>query len=436
MTNTIGKVKNCLSRAAGLGLAGLWVWLGLGSAVRAADDGELQRCVRRTMDRARASGVSPSSIRTRFLLGGDSEAYPYRYSEKTCTGFLAVGARHVQTIELTLQAADGRTLAHSALPSAIAYVAHCGVPGERVFAGTRMLDGQGEVVFAVIEHSRARPPALVDLEQCPAVGTPRPAPAVIGPEPEGTSIEEQFDSARDALRELGYGEDEVVGFGTVFSGQHDTSGIVLDPDRCYALVAAGSRDVLDLDMRVFGPGMPLTAAGSDVSRRRSASIKLCARAPARYVLDVSAYQGEGAYAVQAYALHEPPRPAGVGGQMRIGYAEVAARMHARGLTARVVTSGIVDAEDSLSVPLTLAGGACYAVAAVAAFDSDDVVLQLGLLDEQGELQALDARPNQVPMVFHCSKRDEWLEAVVRSSQDRKSTRFALVLGSAKEAATP
>ena len=426
MTRFIGKVKNCPLPVLLGAVVGLGVWL-MGARAFAAD-GELQGCVQAVLERVRASGARPAPMQTRFLLSGDSEVFAQRFERAQCTGFLVAGARYVQAIELLIQSPSGKLLAHSAVPATFAYLVHCGQRGEQVFAGVRMLDGQGEIVYVPIEHAEARPAALAALEQCTALGTPRPAPIAVGPEPAGKSIEEQFEVARTELTELGYGADQVVGFGTLPAEQHDARGLVLRSDACYALVAAGSRDVLDLDMRVFGPGMPLAAAGSDVSRKRRACVKLCALPPARYVLDVSAFQGEGAYAVQAYELSEAPAPAGITGRMRIGYAEAVARMRSRGMAAEVVTSGIVDADDAIGIPLPLRSGACYAVAAVAATDPDDAALQLGLRGEQGELVALDARPNEVPLVFHCAAHDELLQAVVRTGQTRNSARFALLLG--------
>jgi hypothetical protein len=370
----------------------------------------------------------PGPQRTSFLLSGDTQVFSRRFASADCVGFLAAGARNAQAIELVVQSADGRPLARSATPATLAYALHCGHPGEVVFATLRMLDGQGEVIYVPLEHAGSRPAALAALEQCPALGTPRPSPVAVGPEPAGKSIEEQFEASRSELAELGYGSDQVVGFGTLPADQHDARGVVLDADHCYALVAAGSRDILDLDLRVFGPRLPLAPAGIDVSRKRGAVVKLCAEAPARYVIDVSAFQGEGAYAVQALELDEPPRAPGIAGQMRIGYAEALARMRARGMAGKVLTSGIVKADDVLGIPLSFVGGSCYAVAAVAASDLDGGALQLGLRGDHGELLALDTRSNDAPLVFHCSERAELLQAVVRSNQGRGSARFALLVG--------
>ena len=445
MTNDIGKVKNgfglpgrglegtpavgrwlrVLGRA--LVLAGLWLPAARAQTA-AISGGLLQACVSAAVARARAAGVVPGAQRTTFLLSGDSQVFSHVFTHADCVGFVAAGARQTQALELVVQTAEGRPVARSATPATLAYAVHCGHAGEQVFATLRMLDGQGEVVFVPLEHADGRPGALSALEDCPALGTPRPAPIAVGPEPVGKSIEEQFAVARTELSELGYGSDQVVGFGTLPADQHDARGVVLAPDRCYALVAVGSRDILDLDLRVFGPRLPLQPAGVDVSRKRAARVKLCAEAPARYVLDVSAFQGEGAYAVQAFELNEPAAAPGVVGQMRIAYAEVLARMRRRGMLGTVLTSGIVQQEDAIGIPLTLSAGACYAVAVVAASEPDNAGLQLGLRGEHAELVALDTRPNDAPLVFHCAQHNELLQAVVRSTQGRAAARFVLVLG--------
>lgn len=451
LTNGIGKVKNRPARwvrsklSRWLGSVGAWALLVARLAAAcfalsviclapvraqpaAVSGGALQACVRAALTRTRAAGVAPGPLRTTFLLSGDSQVFSQRFTKSDCVGFVAAGARHTQAIEVVVQSAEGRPLARSATPATLAYAVHCGHAGEQVFATVRVLDGQGEVVYVPLEHADGRPAALASLEECPALGTPRPAPVAVGPEPVGKSIEEQFAVARAELTELGYGTDQVIGFGTLPADQHDARGVVLDPERCYALVAVGSRDILDLDLRVFGPRLPLSPAGIDVSRKRGARVKLCAEAPARYVLDVSAFQGEGAYAVQAFELNEPAAAPGIVGPMRIPYAEALARMRRRGMLGQVLTSGIVNADDAIGIPLSLRAGACYAVAALAAADPDNAGLQLGLRDEHGELLALDTRPNAGALVFHCAQHDELLQAVVRSSQSRAASRFVLVLG--------
>lgn len=397
----------------------------------------LQSCVDHADERVRSTGVQTGNSHTVFLLAGDSQVFAQRIGSQECVGFVAAGSRYVQSLEVVLQSPDGRMLAHSARPTTLAYALHCGKPGETVLATLRVLDGQGEVVFEPWLGAGATPPALSSLEQCPALGSPRPAPLDVGPEPPGQTIEMQLDAARAELAGLGYRPGQVLAYGAVRAGQHAANGLVLSPKHCYALVAVGSPEIVDLDLRVFGPTLPLTAAGADLTRSRAARVKLCAEAPARYVLDVSAFQGEGAYAVAALELNEPATVPGITGPTRISYAETMARMSARGMTGRVVTTGLLDADEPLTIPLTLAPGACYAVSALEASEHSQVPLQLGLKTGEGQLVALDTPNTGAPLLYHCAAASgEELQAVVKATPGKKQTRFVLLVGSDAAQETP
>jgi hypothetical protein len=262
-------------------------------------------------------------------------------------------------------------------------------------------------------------------------------PLSVGPEPPGQSIEHQLETAGAELGRLGYQAGKRVAFGALQRGQHSANGLLLSRKRCYTLLAVGSDEIVDLDLRVFGPTLPLAAAGADVSRSRAAQVKLCAEAPARYVVDVSAFQGEGAYAVAALELAEPAPQPGIEGGARIEYAELDARMRARGFKSEVLTSGVVDREEKLQVPLALAHGACLALGAMRS--SDDAAsssLMLGLTAEDGALLAMDGPSKQPPLLFHCAAQAERLQAVVGTAQGRGRARFALVVGRETAKGTP
>jgi hypothetical protein len=407
-------------------------WQAGQSQARASGTAELHDCVRDVIAQTRAAGARPEPVRTVFMLTGDSQVFSQRLDGPDCVGFLVAGARQVQSLELVLQDAEGHALAHSAKPASWAYAEHCGLSGDVVFATVRMLDGQGEVLFVPLHRAGPHPAALRSLEECSALGTPRPAPVDVGPEPPGRSIEEQLEVTRRELAPLGYGNEHVVAAGTLLSGQHDANGLVLRPSRCYAIVAAGSDEILDLDLRIFGPTLPLTEAGSDLTRRRLAEAKLCARAPGRYVIDVSAFQGEGAYAVAVLPLTEPAAVPGIVGQARIAYAEIAARMQARGMRTHVVTTGIISAAEQLAVPVDFVAGECRAIGALDSSGREPSGLQLGLESEHGELLALDGRPGEPPLVFHCAQQPERVQAVVRTLAARSPARFVLLLGEDKK----
>jgi hypothetical protein len=404
-------------------------WIGLGQAAARAEApaSDLHNCVHGAF--ASDAAARASSVETTFFLKGDGQVYSQAYPAKQCLGFMAAGARNVQALELVLRSEEGRVLARSEQPSALAFLQHCGEPSEMVFATVRVADGQGEVVYRAWPTDEARPGPLRRMESCSALGTPRPVPLAVGPEPPGQSIEHQLDTAGGDLGRLGYQAGKLVAFGALRSGQHAANGLLLTRQRCYALVAVGGDEIVDLDLRVFGPTLPLAAAGSDVSRSRAAQVKLCAEAPARYVVDVAAFQGEGAYAVAALELTEPAPQPGIAGGARIEYAELVARMHARGFDAQVLTSGVIDREEKLQVPLALAPGACLAIGALRSTeDPASSGLMLGLTAADGALLAMDGPSKEPPLLFHCAAQAERLQAMVGSAQGRGRARFALIVG--------
>lgn len=403
------------------------IGLGSGLAHAEAPAGALQSCV----DGAFANDASGrvSALETTFYLKGDAQVFSQAYPAKQCLGFMAAGARNVQALELVLRSEEGRVLARSEQPSALAFVKHCGERSELVFATVRVTDGQGEVVYRAWPTDETRPSPLRRMESCAALGTPRPVPLTVGPEPPGQSIEHQLETAGAELGRLGYQAGKLVAFGALRSGQHAANGLLLSRKRCYTLLAVGSDEIVDLDLRVFGPTLPLAAAGSDISRSRAAQVKLCAEAPARYVVDVAAFQGEGAYAVAALELSEPAPQPGIEGAARIEYAELVARMKARGFRAEVLSSGVVDREEKLQVPLSLDQGACVAIGALrSSEDPATSSLMLGLTAADGALLAMDGPSRQPPLVFHCAAQAERLQALVGTAQGRGRARFALIVG--------
>jgi hypothetical protein len=395
----------------------------------------LDACVRGAFTSEPAA--APRTDETAFFLKGDAQVFSQSYPAKQCWGFMAAGARNVQSLELTLRSQEGRVLARSPQPSALAFVKHCGAPSELVFATVRVTDGQGEVAYRAWPSDEARPAPVRRMESCAALGTPRPVPLSVGPEPPGQSIEHQLETAGGSLGRLGYQAGKLVAFGALHTGQHAANGVLLTRKRCYALLAVGSDEIVDLDLRVFGPTLPLAAAGADVSRSRAAQVKLCAEAPARYVVDVSAFQGEGAYAVAALELAEPAPHPGIEGGARIEYAELVARMRSRGFESQVLTSGVVDREEKLQVPLSVPNGACLAVGALRSTDdAASSSLMLGLTAEDGSLLAMDGPSKEPPLLFHCATQAETLHAVVGTAQGRGRARFALVVGREAAEVTP
>jgi hypothetical protein len=399
------------------------------STVAALSDGSgLRRCV----DGAFTGpvGHAPAHVtQTAFLLKGDAQVFSQTFRAKQCLAFLVAGARNVQSLELVVRSQEGRVLGRSTTPSVLAHVRHCGDEGELVFVTVRVTDGQGEVLFGAWPAGQLQAETLRRLEACPAVGSPRPAPMFVGPEPGGQTIEHQLDMMGTDLGRLGYHAGRLVAFGGLRSGQHATNGLILTRDRCYALLAVGSDEIADLDLRVFGPTLPLTVSGMDVSRSRVALVKLCAQAPARYVMDVAAYQGEGTYAVAALELEEPGAAPGIEGEARIEYAELVARMRARGFEPEVLTSVVVARDEKLQLPLPLSGDSCIAVGVLRSDHDDEAAgLVLGLAASDGRLLAMDGPAREPPLLFHCATQPEQLRALVGTVQGHGQVHFAVVVG--------
>jgi hypothetical protein len=401
---------------------------------RSEEPTDIERCVAAALAAVQPRG--PKAVgkpHTTFMLTGDSQVFSQRFEDHGCLGFLAAGARNVQSLELALRSETGRELARSGRPSALAYALHCAAKGEVVFATVRVIDGQGEAVFAVLDSDEPRPLPVRTLETCAALGTPRPAPLDMGPEPLGLTIEQQLETTHGELAALGYGAASLLAYGTLHAGEHTANGALLSQDHCYALVAVGGDQILDLDLRVFGPTLPLTAAGADTSRGRAARVKLCSEPPGRYVLDISSFAGEGAYAVAAFELAEPATTPGITGPARIDYAELLTRMSARGFRGEVLTAGIVGRDEQLTIPLTLREGACFALGALDTSEHMNASLQLGLKAADGSLVALDATTGDAPLLFHCATTHEQLQAVVSAGAGRGQTRFSVLLGREAEA---
>ncbi|HEX7479826.1 MAG TPA: hypothetical protein VF331_18630 [Polyangiales bacterium] len=366
-----------------------------------------------------------------FFLAGDVRVHPYVLAQDDCAAFIAVGAKYVQDIDLRVNAEDGRTVARADGPSAKPYALYCGRAGDRVFVTLRVMDGQGEVSYAVLGHASEPMAALALLDGCPWIGEPRPAAIDVGPEPAARSIPEEMEHTRAALAPLGYKPGALLAYGTLAAGQHEARGMQLDAAHCYALVAVGSRDVVDLDLRMFGgPRLFAEPLMADTTRRRNAMVKLCASAPAHYIADVSVFQGAGAYSVQAFELQEPDArlPPGVDETARIAYAETARRMLQHGMHAQLLTTAIVSPAEILRLPLRLPEAACYAVAAVAVGETKPGALELGLTDERGELLATDAAAARAPLVYHCATAQQALQLSVRAREAHGASRLLVVLG--------
>jgi hypothetical protein len=199
----------------------------VGSSSRIAHAEAAGSAVHQCVDAAFSDEQRATALETTFFLKGDAQVYSQAYRASQCLGFMAAGARNVQSLELVLRSEEGRVIARSEQPSALAYVKHCGAASELVFATVRVTDGQGEVVYRAWPTEEPRPQALRRMEGCAALGSPRPVPLSVGPEPPGQSIEHQLETAGGELGRLGYQAGKLVAFGALRAGQHAANGLLL-----------------------------------------------------------------------------------------------------------------------------------------------------------------------------------------------------------------
>ncbi len=406
--------------------------LALAPASAAAQaQGTLRACVERAINAARTQGARPSGTpAVDFMLTGDERSYPFALPEDGCLGVLAVGHREVQRLGLSLYAPSGRVLAEDEARGAHAYARFCGKGGRRFVAQVRMLDGDGEFQLVPLWNA---PPKLDALESimatCMSTGDPRPDLIDVGPEPLGPPIDVEMTSVVKQLSTLGYRLEGGVLFGGLPERRREVRRVALDGSHCYALAAVGDGDVEDIDMRLLSISDSASLVAADVTRVRDAVVKICPDRTSTYVLDVRMYRGAGSYVVQSFELTEPPGPlpAGIDNDTRIPYAEMRARLDARGMRATPVTWGLLQPEGTQSVPLQLRAGRCYAVGAIASADFSGGDLDMSLVDGEGRLLAAEIGPNPDPLVFHCAQRDERARAVMQAHEIRRPARFLLLL---------
>lgn len=418
------------SRARSVLLGGALLLLGQLPKVASADD-TLAACVKRVVQSARSQKARPLGAPVvDFMLTGERDTYHFTLPEDGCLGLLAVGHRQVQHLGLTLFATSGRVLAQDEERDARAYTRFCGQAGRRFVAEVSMLDGQGEYHLVPLWDA---PPALAALEpvmaSCMNAGDRRPDLEDVGPEPLGRPLELEELAVAQELLPLGYRLESNVLGGTLSERRRELRRVILPAGRCFALAAIGDAAVEDIDMRLLSVGDSATLIAADVTRRRNAIVKVCPEEAGIYVLDVRMYRGSGRYTVDSFALVESgtAAPAGIEGSMRIPYAEMLTALAQRGMQAAPVTWGLLQPENTQSVPLKVRAGQCYGVGAIASSDFSGGDLDLMVVDEAGNLKAAEVGPNAHPMVFHCSDRDGLVHAVLKGREVHRSARFLLML---------
>ena len=416
-------------------LAAFWVVLQVPTAE--AQSRTLAQCVERVVNAARQQGARPSGAPVvDFMLTGDHRSYENVLPQDGCLGMLAVGHRSVQNLALAMFAPSGRMLAQNSERGAHAYARFCGEAGRKIVTEVRMLDGEGEFHLVPIWNA---PPGLDALESvmesCMHTGDPRPDPVDVGPEPLGPPIDVELLAVAKQLSSLGYRLEGGVLFGGLPERRREVRRVMLGGGQCYALAAVGDGDVEDIDMRLLWMTDTTSLVAADVTRRRDAVVKVCPEQDGIYVLDVRMYRGSGRYVVQSFGLKEPatPPPPGVDGGTRIPYAEMLAKVEEHGMKAAPLTWGMLQPGATQTIPIEVHKDHCYAIGAIATADFTGSDLDLSLVDEDGSLFAAEIGPGPHPLVFHCSKTDSVVRAVLYGHEVRRPSRFLVMVGEAEPA---
>lgn len=378
------------------------VWL-LSWARPANAQEALTRCLDAAVADAKAGGARALQRQRRgFLLAGDIAKFEYELPTPGCVGFLGVARRHGRDLDLRVYDQQGVLLARDETRDAHPYVRACVAEASTVHVSVTLPDGDGE--FALVSLWDA-PAALTGLESamasCTHAGQRRPGPVDVGPAPLGPPMGVALYRAKSRLAQLGYRDTgQLLGGDLAWQGR-EVRRIVLEGDRCYALLGVGDVTVNDIDLRVFSPGGQPRLLVSDTTRRREAIAKLCTESDGTYLLEVRMYDGAGRYALMALALDSPaaPAPPGVDSATRLGFAELTARVRTRGFTWSHHTWMLAEPQAEHPVPLVLEGGQCYALAALSPAGGGG--LALSVTDPAGNLIANDMGLYAEPLIYHC-----------------------------------
>lgn len=401
------------------------------AASNARADDPLAACIDDALGVLRAQGGTPvGEPVVGFLAEGEKAAHVFELPDEGCVGFLVAGHGRVQDIDLHMHTATGIELGRDDSSDPFAYQRYCGAKGLRLAITVQMYKGRGEYRLAALTRA---PPVLPDLNRkvggCFAsiAGKVEP-PLDVGPEPPHGSIETTLASIERELSPLGYLPFAPDQKGSLLSGHTTHRTIVLEKDRCYAIAAAGGPTVGDLDLIVRGAARGSTV--QDVSPRREGIVKLCTDTGGLHHVLVRMHAGMGEWALRFYVLEEP---SDVGedrleGIARLGYAEMARRIEARGMKTSSLGWGFVAPGFDLGRPVELEGGRCYAFGAIGAEELSAADLDLVLVDETGARVAWDLGFGADPLVFHCPERSGAYRVIGRVWGGRG--RYLTVLGEA------
>lgn len=428
MLTSLGRVRPALPRdlipriRAGV-LFGLAVLLLVGftpavvaqEPVTAPSTDSLAECARAASDTLEAAGARPAGqLRRQFLLTSQTESLPYVLAEDGCVGFLAVGHRRVQDLDLALHTDGGTFLSRDIATNASPWVRFCGAAGLRVVVTVYMYKGRGEYRLMAFDNAPERLPDLNrSLGACFAssAGLRSGAPD-LAEEPALPTASDSAERTRLDLADRGYRLEGPPRVSRLAPRAEERRSVPLVAGRCYAIMASGGRGVLDLDLTLRDEAGREVA--SDDGRARDAAVGLCPERSTTYQALVQMHDGSGEYALQVFALDESQAPPeGIDGDARLAFGELAAVLAERGMRARPLAWGAGAPGRSLTLPVELEVGRCYALAAVPSAELLRADLDVVLLDPGASLEGWDVGRSPRALVFHCAQATGTYQLVVR-----------------------
>jgi hypothetical protein len=356
--------------------------------------------------------------RRTFLGEGDHVVLEVRLSAG-CHLLAALGASAVGDLDMSVHDVGGMLVREDVERDAVPSVQFCPPRPTSTYAVLLGRAGGGEVVLvdllvpsgldvdvaAMLGEPGTDPegPALA-----PRAAAPR-APPLPGPPDSNVSADQALEAASRDLEGLGYRRVREDLRGSLAQGRAEARELELASGACYVVVAAGDGGVHDLDLRL------VDRAGAEISRDLAtdprALLRVCPAASGTFRLEVRMFDGVGSWAARALALASlVEAPESLSPALRQRWAEVAARLRARGFAPRMpLERGDLHLAGRQVHHVRLQAGRCYALTAVAA-EGD---LDLALFDPDGGVVASDTGDDATPIVWTCPRSTRTLALEVK-----------------------
>lgn len=335
-----------------------------------------------------------------------------------CHLLAALGASAVGDLDLSVHDVGGMLVREDVERDAAPSVRFCPPRPTTTYAVLVGQSGGGEVVLVDLlvpgeldvdvaallgEPGGPEGPSLV-----PSPAAPR-APPLPGPPDSSVSADQALAAAAGQLEPLGYQRAGLDLAGSLLQGRAEVRDLELSAGTCYAVVAAGDAGVRDLDLRL------VDRAGAEISRDTAtdprALLRVCPAASGTFRLEVRMFDGAGRWAARALALASlAEAPGSLPAPLRQRWAEVAARLRARGFSPLLpLERGDLHLAGRQVHHERLRAGQCYALVAVAA-EGD---LDLAVLDPDRGVVASDTGDDATPIVWTCPRSTRTLALEVK-----------------------